>query len=159
MSIVIYTNQKNGCRYAYESTAQWDPVAKQSRPKRKYLGRVDENGNIIQSTHKRGGARVKKETVPGAEAAPDTAAAPSATIEMQEKTAAAPISRGKGEDPTASVTKSELSLEQKYSISEKERLRALGEVQALKRALDECRRQNQKLQNTINRISELITNG
>ena len=156
MSIVIYTNQKNGCRYAYESTAQWDPVAKQSRPKRKYLGRVDENGNIIQSSHKRGGARVKKETEPEAEAA---MAAPSAPIETPEETSAVPVSEEADRKPAAPVTEPELTLEQKYSISEKERLRALGEVQALKRALEECRRQNQKLQNTINRIGELITNG
>ena len=60
MSIVIYTNPKNGCKYAYESTYEWSPEHKQSRPKRKYLGRVDDEGNIIYSTHKRGGARVKR---------------------------------------------------------------------------------------------------
>ena len=59
MSIVIYTNSKNGCKYAYESTYAWSPEHQQSRPKRKYLGRVDDDGNIIYSSHKRGGARVK----------------------------------------------------------------------------------------------------
>lgn len=59
MSIVIYTNSKNGCKYAYESTYEWSPEHQQSRPKRKYLGRVDDDGNIIYSSHKRGGARVK----------------------------------------------------------------------------------------------------
>lgn len=57
MSIVIYTNRKSGCRYAYESTYRYDPEKGQSRPKRKYLGRVDDDGNIIPSSHRRGGAR------------------------------------------------------------------------------------------------------
>ncbi|WP_162205989.1 hypothetical protein [Schaedlerella arabinosiphila] len=40
MAIVKYKNQ-SGVTYAYESISEWDPVKKQSRPKRKYLGRVD----------------------------------------------------------------------------------------------------------------------
>ena len=59
MSIVIYTNSKNGCKYAYESTYEWSPEHKQSRPKRKYLGRVDDDGNIIYSSHRKGGVRMK----------------------------------------------------------------------------------------------------
>lgn len=59
MAIVKYKNQ-SGVTYAYESTAQWDPEKKQSRPVRKYLGRVDpETGEIIQTKGKRG--RPKKE--------------------------------------------------------------------------------------------------
>lgn len=59
MAIVKYKNQ-SGVTYAYESTAQWDPDKKQSRPVRKYLGRVDpETGEIIQTKGKRG--RPKKE--------------------------------------------------------------------------------------------------
>ena len=47
MAIVKYKNQ-SGVTYAYESISEWDPVKKQSRPKRKYLGRVDpETGEII----------------------------------------------------------------------------------------------------------------
>lgn len=59
MSVVIYTNRKSGCRYAYESTYRWDPESGQSRPTRRYLGRVDADGNIIPSSHRRGGARTK----------------------------------------------------------------------------------------------------
>lgn len=59
MSIVIYTNPKNGCKYAYESTYEWSSEHQQSRPKRKYLGRVDDDGNIIYSSGRRGGARTK----------------------------------------------------------------------------------------------------
>ena len=53
-SIVKYT-RKDGHTYAYSSTAQWDPEKKQSRPIRKYLGKVDPvTGDIIASTGKRG---------------------------------------------------------------------------------------------------------
>ena len=54
MAIVKYKNQ-SGVTYAYESISEWDPVKKQSRPKRKYLGRVDpETGEIISTAGKRG---------------------------------------------------------------------------------------------------------
>lgn len=54
MSIVKYKNQ-SGVTYAYESIAIWDPEKKQSRPKRVYLGRIDEKtGEIISSSGKRG---------------------------------------------------------------------------------------------------------
>ena len=57
MSIVKYKNQ-SGATYAYEATSQYDPSTKQSRPKRKYLGRVDdETGGIIPTTGKRGRPR------------------------------------------------------------------------------------------------------
>lgn len=57
MSIVKYKNQ-SGITYAYESVSVWDPEKKQSRPKRTYLGRVDEKtGEIIKTTGKRGRPR------------------------------------------------------------------------------------------------------
>lgn len=41
--------------YAYDQTSVYDPVKKQSRPVRKYLGRVDpETGEIISTKGKRG---------------------------------------------------------------------------------------------------------
>ncbi len=53
-SIVKYT-RKDGSTYAYSSIAQWDPEKKQSRPVRKYLGKVDPiTGEIIASSGKRG---------------------------------------------------------------------------------------------------------
>lgn len=69
MAIVKYKNQ-SGVTYAYESTAQWDPEKKQSRPVRKYLGKVDpETGEIIQTKGKRG--RPKKENTAKPETASD----------------------------------------------------------------------------------------
>ena len=55
MSIVRYVNKKTGVVALYESTSYYDPVTKQSRPKRKYLGTEDpETGELIPSTGKRG---------------------------------------------------------------------------------------------------------
>lgn len=48
----MYLNCKT---YAYDQTSVYDPVKKQSRPVRKYLGRVDpETGEIISTKGKRG---------------------------------------------------------------------------------------------------------
>lgn len=55
MSIVKYTNKKTGVVTLYESTSNYDPETKQSRPVRKYLGREDPvTGELIPSTGKRG---------------------------------------------------------------------------------------------------------
>lgn len=54
MSIVKYKNQ-SGVIYAYDQTSSYNPEKKQSRPVRKYLGRVDpETGEIIPTKGKRG---------------------------------------------------------------------------------------------------------
>ena len=54
MSIVRYTNKKTGVVTLYESTSHYDPVTKQSRPIRKYLGKLDpETGELIPSTRKK----------------------------------------------------------------------------------------------------------
>ena len=45
MSIVKYKS-KNGSCYAYESIPRWDPVRKQSRPVRIYLGKVAPESGI-----------------------------------------------------------------------------------------------------------------
>ena len=62
MSIVRYTNKKNGVVTLYESTSYYDPVTKQSRPKRKYLGTEDpETGELIPSSGKKGRKKRRKE--------------------------------------------------------------------------------------------------
>ena len=54
MAILKYANQ-SGVVYAYESVSEWDPQKKQSRSKRKCLGRVDpDTGEIIPTSGKRG---------------------------------------------------------------------------------------------------------
>lgn len=48
MGIVYCTNSKTGITYAYDNKAYWDPVKKQSRAKRKLLGKVDPaTGEIV----------------------------------------------------------------------------------------------------------------
>lgn len=51
-SIVHITNKSTGITYAYESFSYWDKEAKAPRTRRVYLGRVDENGNIIPKKDK-----------------------------------------------------------------------------------------------------------
>ena len=55
MSIVKHTDKKSGRTYVYESTPHYDPVSKQQRPTKKYLGMLDpETGELIPSAGKRG---------------------------------------------------------------------------------------------------------
>ncbi len=65
MSIVRYTNKKTGVVSLYESTSHYDPVTKQSRPIRKYLGVEDPvTKELIPSAGKRGrkkGSKNKQE--------------------------------------------------------------------------------------------------
>ena len=52
-AIVFQTNKKAGVTYAYESISYWDKEKKQSRAKRKCIGRVDPKTNKIIPTRKR----------------------------------------------------------------------------------------------------------
>ena len=48
MGIVYQKDKRSGITYAYESKAYWDKEKKQSRAKRKLIGRVDEaTGEIV----------------------------------------------------------------------------------------------------------------
>ena len=60
-SIVRYKNKKTGFVSVYESISRYDPVTKQSRPIRKYLGLEDpETGELIPSSGKRGRKRLSE---------------------------------------------------------------------------------------------------
>lgn len=52
-AIVYQTNKKTGVTYAYESISYWDKEKKQSRAKRKCIGRVDSETKKIIPTRKR----------------------------------------------------------------------------------------------------------
>lgn len=81
MSIVRYTNKKTGVVALYESTSYYDPVTKQSRPKRKYLGIEDpETGELIPSTKQRG----RKKTEPQEEKPLQETPAGSRVAELSE---------------------------------------------------------------------------
>lgn len=54
-TIVKHYDKKTGKTRVYESAPHYDPVTKQSRPKRKYLGTLDpETGELIPSSGRRG---------------------------------------------------------------------------------------------------------
>lgn len=54
-TIVKHFDKKSGKTRVYESTPHYDPVTRQSRPKRKYLGTLDpETGELIPSSGRRG---------------------------------------------------------------------------------------------------------
>lgn len=57
-SIVKHTNKKTGITYVYESESYWDKEKQQPRNKRKLIGKLDDNGQVVP-TGKRG--RRKKE--------------------------------------------------------------------------------------------------
>ncbi|MBQ1347857.1 MAG: hypothetical protein IIY58_00655 [Aeriscardovia sp.] len=129
MSIVIYTNPKNGCKYAYESTYQWSKEHQQSRPKRKYLGRVDDDGNIIYSSGKKGGARVKSQKTLEREAA----------------------SKENAEIPSEDAEKYRLLYEQ----TEKDRQECKKRIQALEAEVSELKQECQRLSGILSSIHSI----
>ena len=84
MSLVRYTNPTTGRISVYESTSYYDPVLKQSRPKRKYLGTLDpETGELIPSSGKAG--RPKKQPVVSSVSESSVTIARAQYDELQEK--------------------------------------------------------------------------
>lgn len=68
MGIIYYTNKKTGITYAYENKAYWDKTKKQSRSKRKLIGKVDPvTGEIVptRAYKKREQSTGKKPSKPG----------------------------------------------------------------------------------------------
>ena len=63
-AIIHQKDKRSGITYAYESTSYWDKEKKQSRAKRKLIGRVTENGEIVPTDgrgHRRGKAGLMAE--------------------------------------------------------------------------------------------------
>ncbi len=59
MSIIYKENPHTHVKYAYESIPRYDPVSKQARPIKRYLGRVDPvTREVIPSSGRRG--RIKE---------------------------------------------------------------------------------------------------
>lgn len=52
MAIVYQTNKQTGITYAYENQPFWDKEKRQSRAKRKLIGRVDKESGEIVPTRK-----------------------------------------------------------------------------------------------------------
>ena len=56
-AIIHQTDKRSGITYAYESISYWDKEKKQSRARRKLIGRVTEDGEIVPTDgrgHRRG---------------------------------------------------------------------------------------------------------
>ncbi|MDI9526251.1 MAG: transposase, partial [Pseudomonadota bacterium] len=62
-AIVHQINKKTGVTYVYESISYWDKDKKQSRAKRKCIGRIDPQTREVVPTQKR-------EAIPGSEKKP-----------------------------------------------------------------------------------------
>lgn len=60
MAIIKQYHKDTDTTYVYESTSYWDPVKKQSRSKRRVIGKVDPVTGDIVPTGKRGGSRRSK---------------------------------------------------------------------------------------------------
>lgn len=52
-AIVYQTNKKSGVIYAYESISYWDKTKKQSRARRRCIGKLDPDTKQIVPTRKR----------------------------------------------------------------------------------------------------------
>ena len=59
-AIIHQTDKRSGITYAYESISYWDKEKKQSRAKRRLIGRVTKDGKIVP-TDGRGRKRKNKE--------------------------------------------------------------------------------------------------
>lgn len=72
MAIIHQKDKRSGITYAYESISYWDKEKKQSRAKRKLIGRVDEaTGEIVPTDGRnRKAKQLKKETITMQEALP-----------------------------------------------------------------------------------------
>ena len=79
-------NRKNGVTYVYRAVSHWDKEKKMSRQKKKLIGKLDADGNVVP-TGKRG--RPRKNPIPDAPAAPEkedsSAALRSALLEARER--------------------------------------------------------------------------
>ena len=81
-TIVKHYDKKTGKTRVYESTPHYDPVTKQSRPKRKYLGTIDiETGELIPSSGRKG-------RTPSKNGATISDGGPSAKVALLEKSIA-----------------------------------------------------------------------
>ena len=66
MSIVKLKDKRTGTTYVYESESYWDKEKKQPRSRRKLIGKLDENGDVIptgKSGRKKGTSGQKEDAV------------------------------------------------------------------------------------------------
>ena len=68
MSIVYTWDPRSQCTYVYEQESHYDPITKQSRPKRTYLGRLDPETGTYSKVGKRGRRSKSSEPISGNDA-------------------------------------------------------------------------------------------
>lgn len=124
MAIIKQYNQKFDITYVYESKSYWDPDKKQSRSKRKLIGRLDpETGEIIPTGGR--GRKPKNPESSGPAAVPDKG---EAIREVQDDR--------QEQIRELAITVSKLKDELAQARAENQKLRnALGK---LKKQLDSC---------------------
>lgn len=71
MAIIHQTDKRSGITYAYEATYYWDKKKKQSRSKRRLIGRVDkETGEIVSTDGRMKKKRKDKQSTPSVKPGP-----------------------------------------------------------------------------------------
>ena len=71
MSQIIIITDAGGRRYAYRNFNYWDKEKKAPRTRREYLGRVDEQGNIIPKKTRKGSQEEIHDPAPASETQPN----------------------------------------------------------------------------------------
>lgn len=61
MGEVHCRDPRTGIVYVYSSSSYWDKEAKKKKERRKLIGRLDENGNVVPTSGKRGRPKKQKE--------------------------------------------------------------------------------------------------
>jgi hypothetical protein len=84
MSYIRHKKTKTGKIYAYQIVASWDAQKKQSRSTSKYLGVVDQHGQIIPTGNSPKG-RPKKSTISAPAPNPAALTTPSALLPEKER--------------------------------------------------------------------------
>lgn len=79
MGEVHCRDPRTGIVYVYSSESYWDKEAKKKKERRKLIGRLDENGNVVPTSGKRGRPKKQRE-----EAATTTQDESSLRQEMQQ---------------------------------------------------------------------------
>ena len=64
MGVVHCRDNRTGVVYVYESHSFWDKTEKKTKAHRKLIGKLDENGNVVPTSGRRG--RPRKNPIPSA---------------------------------------------------------------------------------------------
>lgn len=128
MALIRQYHKDTDTTYVYESESYWDPEKKQSRSRRKVVGKIDPDTGEIVPTGKRG--RKKKETPPPA----------AGDIDAEYKKL------------SALYEQASLEIARKDCLLSSQRT----EIDALKSELSALKVRNQSLESSVRKISAII---